>query len=213
MENVIFGLLAIAAGALFCFRGALAFRVLIPVWGAFVGFASGAALVASMTGEGFLQTGLAWLVALGAAALFALLAYLYYEVAVVLAMGSIGFALGASLMVALGISWNWLIILVGMALGGFLAAGAVVADLPMILLVVLSAFGGASAIVTGIMLLVRAIDTQEFSNAAVTARIGNDWWFLLYLALALFGVVVQARATDRLRRSMRDSWAGDRARA
>jgi hypothetical protein len=213
MENVIFGLLAIAAGALFCFRGALAFRVLIPVWGAFVGFASGAALVASMTGEGFLQTGLAWLVALGAAALFGLLAYLYYEVAVVLAMGSIGFALGASLMVALGISWNWLIILVGVALGGFLAAGAVVVDLPMILLVVLSALGGASAIVTGVMLLVGSVDTQEFSNAAVTARIGNDWWFLLYLALALFGVVVQARRTEQLRRSMRDSWAGDRARA
>jgi hypothetical protein len=213
MEDVIFGLLAIGAGALFCFRGALAFRVLIPVWGAFVGFASGAALVASMTGEGFLQTGLAWLVAFGAAALFGLLAYLYYEVAVVLAMGSIGFALGASLMVALGISWNWLIILVGMALGGFLAAGAVVVNLPMILLVVLSALGGASAIVTGIMLLVGAVDTQEFSNAAVTARIGNDWWFLLYLALALLGVVVQARASDQLRRSMRDSWAGDRARA
>jgi hypothetical protein len=213
MENVIFGLLAIAAGALFSFRGALAFRVLIPVWGAFVGFASGAALVASMTGEGFLQTGLAWLVALATAALFSLLAYLYYEVAVVLAMGSIGFAIGASLMVALGISWNWMIILVGMALGGFLAAGAVVANLPMILLVVLSALGGASAIVTGIMLLVGSVDTQEFGNAAVTARIGNDWWFLLYLALALFGVVVQARRTDQLRRSMRDSWAGYRASA
>ena len=213
MENVFFGLLAIAAGALFCFRGALAFRVLIPVWGAFVGFASGAALVASMTGEGFLQTGLAWLVALGTAALFGLLAYLYYEVAVVLAMGSIGFAIGASLMVALGISWNWMIILVGIALGGFLAAGAVVVNLPMIVLVVLSALGGASAIVTGIMLLVGAVDTQDFSNAAVTARIGNDWWFLIYLALALFGVVVQARASDQLRRSMRDSWAGGRARA
>ena len=100
-----------------------------------------------------------------------------------------------------------------MALGGFLAAGAVVVNLPMILLVVLSALGGASAIVTGIMLLVGAVDTQEFSNAAVTARIGNDWWFLLYLALALFGVIVQARASDQLRRSMRDSWAGDRARA
>jgi len=44
---------------------------------------------------------------LAVAILFGLIAYLYYEVAVVLAMAAIGFALGTGLMVALGVRWSW----------------------------------------------------------------------------------------------------------
>lgn len=208
MEDVVFGLLAIAAGALFCFRGYLAFRIIIPVWGAFVGLGLGAGLVASITDEGFLRTGLAWLVGIGVAVLFAMLAYLFYEVAVVLAMSSIGFALGTSLMVALDVSWSWVVVLVGVALGVLLAWAALAADLPMVLLVVLSALGGASAVTAGVMLLAGAVDTGEFADDAVTERAGDDWWwYLLYLVLALAGLVAQLRATERLRASMRESWA------
>ena len=42
MEDVIFALLVILAGALFCFFGYLAFRIIIPIWGAVVGFSLGA---------------------------------------------------------------------------------------------------------------------------------------------------------------------------
>ncbi len=100
-----------------CFWGYLAFRVVIPIWGAFVGFGVGAGLIASFCGDGFLQTGLGWIVGIAVALLFAVLAYLFYEVAVVIAMGSIGFTLGVSLMVALDVSWTWTVILVGLALG------------------------------------------------------------------------------------------------
>ncbi len=44
MDDILLGLLAVAAGALFCFRGAFAFRIVIPIWGAFVGFGFGAGL-------------------------------------------------------------------------------------------------------------------------------------------------------------------------
>jgi hypothetical protein len=207
MEDVIFGLLLIVAGALFCFFGYLAFRIIIPIWGAFVGFGLGAGLIAAATDEGFLRTGLAWIVALGLALLFAVLAYLFYWVAVVIAMGSIGFALGASLMAALGVDWNWLIVLVGVAVGALLALFAIAADLPMILLVVLSALAGASAVTTGVMVLVGTIGTDEFTEEAVTARASDDWWwYALYLGLAIVGVLYQGRAMERMRGSMRDDW-------
>ncbi len=51
------------------------------------------------------------------ALLFGLLAYLYYEVSVVLAMSAIGFALGTSLMVAIGVTWSWLIVVIGVIAG------------------------------------------------------------------------------------------------
>jgi hypothetical protein len=212
MEDVIFALLVILAGGLFCFFGYLAFRVIIPIWGAVVGFSLGAGLIAAATDEGFLRTGLAWAVAIGLALLFALLAYLFYWVAVVLAMGSIGFALGSSLMGALGVDWNWVVVLVGVAAGVLLAVLAIVADLPMILLVLLSALAGASAVTAGIMVLTGAIGTEDFTDDAVTARAADDWWwYVLYLALAIVGVVYQARTMERMRGSMRDSWEARRA--
>ena len=45
MQDVVVGLLAIAVGALFAFRGYFAMRVIIPIWGAFAGFMLGAGLV------------------------------------------------------------------------------------------------------------------------------------------------------------------------
>jgi hypothetical protein len=208
MRDVVFGLLAIAAGALFCFRGYLAFRLTIPIWGAFVGFSLGAGAVASIGDDGFLQTSLAWIVGLAAALVLALLAYLFYAVAVTIAMGSIGFALGTSLMVALGVGWTWVIVLVGVLLGCLLAFAAIAGDLPMFLLIVLAALAGASAITTAIMLLVGTIDAADFNDAR-TAREANDgwWWYAIYLGLALVGVIAQSRDAERRRGTMRDAWA------
>lgn len=211
MEDVVFGLLAILAGGLFCFFGYLAFRVIIPIWGAVVGFSLGAGLIAAATDEGFLRTGLAWIVAIVLAILFALLAYLFYWVAVVLAMGSIGFALGTALMGALGVDWNWAVVLVGVAVGALLAVLAIAADLPMALLVLLSALAGASALTAGLMVLAGAIGTEDFTDDAVTGAAADDWWwYAVYLALAVAGIVYQARFLGRMRGSMRDSWAARR---
>ena len=212
MQDIILGLVAIAAGALFCFAGYLAFRLIIPLWGFFAGFAFGAGLISSITGDGFLRTLLGWAVGLGCALVFALLAYLFYEVAVVVAMGSIGFALGTSIMVALHVSWTWLIVLGGVALGVLLAVGAIVAELPMVLLIVLSALGGASAITMGVMLLVGTTDSADFTKDSATEQIDAGWWwYVVYGVLALAGVVSQTRGAARIRGSMREAWAADRA--
>jgi hypothetical protein len=211
MENFVFGILAIAGGAVFCFRGALAFRILIPIWGAFVGFAAGAGFMASMTGDGFLQTGLAWTVGLVTAAIFFVLAYLYYAVAVVITMASVGFALGSSLMVALNITWSWIIILAGVVLGVVLALSAIIANLPLMLLMVLGAIGGASAMVMGFMLLFGVVNAADFTNPAATITINDQWWwYVLYLVLVVLGILVQVRAIGHLRQSMQEAWLAGR---
>jgi hypothetical protein len=208
VEDIIIGLLAVFVGGVFCFRGYLAMRLVIPIWGAFAGFVLGAGLVAAGSDDGFLRTGLAWLVGLAVALLFGLIAYLYYEVAVLLAMGSVGFVLGTSAMVALGIDWSWLIILVGVAAGMLLAFVAIAADLPMVLLVVLTAMAGASAVVTGAMLLFGAVETADFTQSSITKELEDDWWwYVSYLVLAVAGLVAQLQAVASIRSSMRDDWA------
>ncbi len=207
MGDIIVGILAIVVGALFCFRGYIAMRFIIPIWGAFAGFMLGAGLVASFANEGFLTSLLAWLVGFGVALLFGLLAYLYYEVSVFIAMSAIGFALGTGLMVALGVTWSWLIILVGVAVGTLLALIAMVGDLPMAILTVLTASAGATVILAGVFLLLDVISVGDLTDGSTTQRIGDDWWwYAIYLALVIAGIISQVRSTERLQGSLRDSW-------
>jgi hypothetical protein len=212
--DIFLALLAIGVGALFCFAGYLAFRVVIPIWAAFIGFALGAGLVSGLGDSEYLATALGWLVGLAVALVFAFLAYTFYELAVALAMGSIGFAIGASLMVALDVSWTWAIVLVGVVLGVILAAAAIMLDLPMILLLVLGAFGGASAVITGIMLLTGALDTADFDQPSTTEQVsGNGWWTIAYLVLAAAGIIVQLRRSRGWSAPMREAWAEGRRNA
>lgn len=209
MERWIYALIAIAAGALFCFRGYFAFRIIIPIWGFFAGFSFGAGLVAAVTGDGFLATGLSWLVGLAGGLLFAVLAYLFYEVAIMIAMGSIGFAIGAGALVALGVEWAWLVVLAGVIVGALLAFAAIAVDLPTVVLVVLSAIGGASAVTTGLMLLTGALDTADFTDESVTAQADNAWWwYVVYVVLVVLGITSQLRLTRRLLRPIREEWEG-----
>ena len=208
MDDILIGIFALIVGLVFCFSGYFAMRVVIPIWGAFAGFMFGAGLVDNFTDEGFLASALGWVVGVAVAVVFGLLAYVYYEISVVIAMAAIGFALGSTLMVALGVTWSWVIVLVGLAIGVVLAIFAVVGDLPMILLTVLSALAGASAATTGIMLIFGAISLSDFDSTATTETLNEDWWwFAIYAGLVVAGLIVQVRNTKRLAASMRAAWA------
>lgn len=78
MTNLVFGLLAIVVGLILCLRGQWALRILIAIWGAFVGFTVGASLVSGITGQGFLDTVWGWIAGVVVGLIFAALAYLYY---------------------------------------------------------------------------------------------------------------------------------------
>ena len=166
--DILVGIIAIIVGALFCFQGIVAMRLVIALWGLFVGFNFGAGLVSAITGDGFLSTVLGWVIGIICALLFGLFAYLYYAVAVVIAMASVGFLIGSAVMVALNVSWNWVIILVGVIVGVLLAALAIAVNLPTIILIVISALGGATAIVGGLMFLFGQLNVSEFTVGSVT---------------------------------------------
>lgn len=206
MSDWVAGLLALGIGAVFCFRGYLAMRLMITLWGALAGFALGASIGAD--DGGVLSGALSWILAIVIGLVFALVAYLYYEVSVAIAMGSIGFTLGASVLVAIGVSWNWVIVLVGLAVGVLLAIAAIRGDLPGILLVVLSALAGASAIVAGLMLLTNALDTEQITRSGViTEQLNDDWyWYVIWAVAAAAGLLVQMRTREREMETMRQAW-------
>ncbi|HNA98394.1 MAG TPA: hypothetical protein PLC19_02910 [Marmoricola sp.] len=195
MQDFLLGGAAIAVGLLFCFYGAWALRIVITIWGAFVGFAVGAGLVAAIWDQGFLSQATGWFVGFGFALVFAALAYLYYAIAVLLATGSLGFAIGTAVMGAIGINWNWLVILVSVLVGIVVGVAAIMADLPHLLLVVLSSMGGASVTLTGLLLVIGKVDSADFADPKVTVDVPHDWWwYAIYFALTIAGIVSQSRA-------------------
>ena len=205
MNDIVVGIIALLTGAVFCFRGYLAMRLVIPVWGAFAGFMLGAGIVAG--DAGFLGNALGWLVGLGLAVVFGVIAYLYYEVSVIIGMTAIGFVLGTSLMVMLGVTWSWLIVLSGVVLAVLLAFVAIAGDLPMVLLTVLTALAGAGTIVAGLMLVFGTVDLEDFDLGVTTETVADNWWwFVLYGGLVVGGIVAQFTDVDRRRQTLRQAW-------
>lgn len=208
MQDVVVGVLAIVVGGLLCFRGYAALRIVIALWGAFAGFLLGAGIVASFTDDGFLASLLSWVVALVLAVVFGLIAYLYYVVSVVVGMAAIGFALGTTLMVALGVSWSWLVVLIGIVVGVGLAFAAIVGDLPLLILAILGAFAGSSIALGGLLLLLGVLDSPDLATAETTQALDLGWWwYAAYLVLAIVGLVVQLRTADARRGTLRGAWA------
>ena len=206
MQDIVVGIIAILVGAVFCFRGWVLLRVIIPIWGAFAGFMFGAGLVSAIWDEGFLATMLGWASGILFALVFGLLAYLYYEVAVIITMAAIGFAIATSVLVALGVTWSWLIILAGLALAVLLAILAIVGSMPMVILVLLSAFAGSATVVAGLMLLFGVVDAETWSVQTTQTLDDNWWWYAIYLTLALVGVVLQISSIGRWTASLRETW-------
>ena len=207
MGDILLGLLAIIAGGAMLLAGQFVLRLVIPIWGFFAGFAFGAGLVAGFADEHFLGSVLGWVLGLVFALLFAVLVYLYYYVAIVIAMGAFGFAIGSGLIVALGISWNWLAVLVGVVVGLVIGLASILANMPMIVLVIFGSFAGAVGVVGGLMLLVGSLNTDDFSRGDFTDTVSNSWaWSLLLLALAVGGVLIQARQRALMRQNIQEVW-------
>lgn len=210
MTQVWVGILAILVGALFCFRGNVALRAVMAIWGAFAGFWIGAGAAAGLSGETLLGGPVSWIAALLVALLLGVLAYAFYVLAVIIAMGSIGLGLGTLLSTALGVENDAAVVVISLLGAAVLAVLAITTNLPYILLVVVSALGGAGAMVAGLVLLLGVVSLGA-DEASVQQAIGDQWWWtLVQLALAAAGVVVQLRGTARA--DMRREWRGAQER-
>lgn len=207
MADIILGLLAIIAGGAMLVAGQFVLRFVIPIWGFFAGFAFGAGIVADFADEHFLGTVLGWVLGLVFAVIFALLAYFYYYVAIVLAMGAAGFAIGSGIVVAFGISWNWVAVLVGLAVGLVVGLVSVFTNVPMIMLVFIGSIAGAVGVTGGIMLLVGSLNSADFSRGDFSDTVSNSFgWSLLLLVLAIGGILLQARQRALMRQSIHEVW-------
>ena len=160
LEGIVVGLIAIGIGAVWAAYGLKGFTILLPFWAFFVGLLAGAEFGAEILGEGFLATTTSWIIGLVLGIVLAALSYFVFYFAVVLFGATIGYALGAGLLVAIGLD-GFLSVIAGIVVGAILALAVLVLAVPAIVVVVLTAFSGAAAVVNGVLILLGQIKFED----------------------------------------------------
>ena len=197
-QNFLIGVLILLVGAAFCFVGYRFFRVLIAVWGFIAGFNLGAAGMTALFEQNFLGTTTGWILGLVVGLVLAALAYFFYYVAVVILGASAGYSLGSSLMAALGLNNPGLLsVTVGIVLAVAFALLIVLLNLPKILIMVYTAFGGAVAMLTGLLILLGRVQVVNLQYGIAVALVRASWlWGISAIVLTVVGLLVQWRTVQ-----------------
>ena len=194
MKELFFGLLAIGIGTALCFAGYRLARVLIPLWGLLAGFTIGASAASDAFNNAFVGTTVGIVVGLVVGVVFALFAYFFYSLAVVLLGASLGYWLGTSMVLFFGFEKGFLSAIIGIAIGAVFALLAVVINAPKYFLIFATAVGGAVAVFGGVLLVFDKIQLDAFSYSTASAAISTSWfWSLLALVLAVVGIAYQLK--------------------
>jgi Domain of unknown function (DUF4203) len=190
-------LISIAIGLVACFAGYRLFRAVLPVFGFILGAIVGAQAVFLVFNEGFLATLLSIVAAVVVGIVFGLLAYAFWALGVILAVGGMGFAIGAAVLPAFGLELDIIAWILGLLVGLGFAAAAYVLRLPRALVTVVTALWGAGSTLAGVLVLLNQVEVEEIGYGGVTAVVGESFiWTLAFLALAGVGAVVQALTTS-----------------
>jgi hypothetical protein len=199
IEGIVGGLIALGIGLLFAFYGFRLFILLLPIWGFFAGFVIGAGAMTALFGEGFLVTVTSWVAGLVVGVIFAALSYLYYWFAVIFVGASLGFMAGEGLMALLGFDDGFLTFIVGVVAAVAFALAFIFLRVPKYLILVATSFGGASAAIAGLLLLIGLIPLSALANGTIGAYAAHNlsWiWALAALALGVVALLFQMRVTE-----------------
>lgn len=190
------GVIVFLFGLVLCFAGYRFFLVLLPIWGFFFGFALGAQTIAAIFNETLFATVTAWVTGFIVGAVFAVLSYLFYIVAVALIAGSLGYAVGAGIMLAILPSFNLLAWIVGIIVAVVFIGVTLFFNLQKWVIMIATAILGAAVIFGGFIFMFNP-HADILLNPVAVALKQNILLLILFIVLAAAGVFVQWRNSMR----------------
>ncbi len=196
METLVAAFVALMIGVAFCFYGYRVFLVMLPIWGFFAGLWLGIEGVSLILGEGFLATTTGLVVGFFLGLVAAVLAYLVYFAGVATIAFGFGAAVAVGLLTAIGIDAEIVLLIVGIASGGVVAAATLLLNLQKYAIELITAIGGANGIVLApLMLLDRvSLDSLETAGNSIKPILADSWfWLVVWLAVAVAGFLFQLR--------------------
>ena len=169
IEGIIVGLLAIAIGLAWAFYGLKLFTILLPIWAFFFGLVAGAQWGVDVFGQGFFSSVLSWGIGLVLGLVLAAISFFWYYAAIVILGGAVGYALGVGVFDYFRIGTGPIIVIIGLIVGAIFAIGTFVLGVPVLLVMVFSAFSGSAAVVNGVLICSWARSSSKGSRRASSA--------------------------------------------
>jgi len=191
LESIVIGLLAIGIGLAWAFYGLKLFTILLPIWAFFFGLVAGAQWGQDVFGQtGIFTTVLSWGIGLIFGLVLAAIAFFWYYAAIVILGGAVGYALGIGFFEWLNLGTGFIAIVIALIVGAIFAIGTFVLGVPVVLVMVFSAFSGAAAVVNGVLIFLGQIkldtlDTGIFGSLLTNGVVGIVA-FLVLGAVALY---------------------------
>jgi len=161
LESIIVGLLAIGIGLAWAFYGLKLFTILLPLWAFFFGLVAGAQWGTDVFGQGFFATVLSWIIGLVFGIVLAAISFFWYYAAIVILGGAVGYALGIGFFDWLGLGTGPIVVIIGLIVGAIFAIGTFLLGVPVILVMVFSAFSGAVAVVNGVFIFLGQVKLED----------------------------------------------------
>ncbi len=199
-------LIAFIFGLVLCFGGYRFFLILLPIWGFFFGLVFGAQSMQMLFGTGFLAEVTSWVVGFVVGAVFAVLSYFFYLVAVALIAGALGYAIGAGLLLAIGLDPGFLVWVVGVVAGIALAAATIIFNLQKWVIIIATSLLGAG-VIFGAFVILFAPQTALLENPIRVALSQSPLLLITAVVVAIFGIFVQARANRAYTIESYNRWA------
>lgn len=176
------------------------FRILLPFWAFFVGFSAVTAIVSGVFGQNVFSSAIACIPGIFLGLIFALLSYVWWSFVVLFWAASVGFALGAGLISALGVN-AWLIVTFFGIVGAIIMAiFASRAELKKYLPIFLTASAGATMVLSAILLLFgRPIEELGWGRIYGPLSSGDSsiLAIVIWLVLAIAGMTIQSGMNNR----------------
>lgn len=190
MQIFFLSLIVFLLGLAMLVYGHRIFLVMLPVWGFFAGFWLGGDVTSLILGSGFLGTTTGWVVGFVLGLVFAIFSYQYYSLAVAFQAAIVGYGLGSGLIAAF-LGPGVISALIGLLFGVVILVFAFAFNLLEILIIVITSFLGANAMMLSVFLFFGLVSLQSIQTQGTTiiSFVENSWlWLLAWIALAGVGV-------------------------
>lgn len=199
-------LIAFIFGLVLCFGGYRFFLILLPIWGFFFGLVFGAQSMQMLFGTGFFAEVTSWVVGFVVGAVFAVLSYMFYFVAVALIAGALGYTAATGLLLAIGMDMGALVWIIGVVAGIALAAATIIFNLQKWVIIIATSLLGAG-VIFGAFVILFAPHATLLENPIKVALQQSPLLMITAIVVAIFGIIVQARANRAYTIESYNRWA------
>ncbi len=191
-ELLCMGLIALMFGLTLTFLGYKLLWIVLPIFGFFAGFYLGAQTIQVLFSTGFLATITSWIVGFVVGAIFAVLSYLFYFLAVAILSGAFGYGVAVALLQAIGLDMGFIVWLIGIVVGVVVALAVLRFNIQKYAVIVITAVGGTAVIIFTLLAAFGELSLLDLLGNPVVAAMQNSFlWLLFFLIVAGAGIFFQ----------------------